>query len=285
MENSYVDNFLKEIRHLTLSAGKLRAGGPAGSRRSKERGISLDFHGHREYLPGDDIRRVDWKAYARTGNFYVREFTAERQMHVSIILDNSASMDFGSPNKWRLAQTAALGLGYIALQQGDILSLRAINHRAQTLLDRGRGKDSFPKLLRQIRDLKPAGGTALDALVQPASKGFGMTVLISDLFGAGLPEALDYLCSGGREVAVLHLLSPQETEPGYGEELKLVDKETGETRLVYLDQATRELYREKARQFTANCRNICHRRNVRYVLGGTDTAPVTLVAAAAGLRQ
>lgn len=283
MNNLSIDQFLKEIDHLVLFSRKRLIKGAAGNRRGKGRGISLDFYGHRGYLPGDDIRRVDWKAYSRTGNIYVREYTEERQLQVNIILDSSVSMDFGNPNKWTAARKAALGLSYITLKQGDKLSFCALNDQIRIIQKQAGGKESFYQLLREVRELKPAGQTVLKGIIDSKQSGPGMTFLISDLFGDGLPEALDHLCFGGQDVVVLHLLSPQETNPDYEGEFKFIDLETGEARPVYLDQRTRAIYRVKVNEFIQNCRTICHRRDVRYVFGSTGKSAVSLVAAAAGI--
>ncbi|SFG57094.1 Protein of unknown function DUF58 [Desulfotomaculum arcticum] len=284
-DNLALGHFLKEIEQLIVFTRKRLVKGDAGSRRGKGRGISLDFHGHRGYLPGDDIRRVDWKAYSRTGNLYVREYTEERQLQVNIFLDSSASMDFGSPNKWVLARQVALGLSYITLKQGDKLSFYVLNDPIRVIRKQAGGKESFYHLLRQVRELKPAGPTAFSGITGSKLPGSGMTFVISDLFGEGLPEALDHLCSGGQEVAVLHLLSPQETDPGYEGEWKFIDLETGEARPVRLDQRTRAIYRVKVNEYLQNCAAICRRRGVRYVFGSTGQAPVALVAAATGIRR
>lgn len=278
-----MQHFLQEIENIVLSARKRLIKGPVGNKKSRGYGASHDFHGHRLYMPGDDIRKIDWKSYARTEDFYIREYTAERQMQVNIILDKSASMDFGEPNKWHMAQMVALGLSYLTLKQMDILSVFTLGDRLEVIREQMKGKKFFPELVPMIEKTVPDGCINIKSIMEWDRLGSGITFIISDFFVQDLAHVLDYLCSRGQEVVILQLLSPQELDPNYEKELKLVDIETGETRFIYLDKKTKELYQEKIRFFLEECKNLCECRDIKYVFCTTDTSPAAVVARGAGV--
>ncbi len=143
--------------------GKRAAKGGSGMHLGGGRGVSLDFYGHSAYTPGEDIRKINWKAYARTRNLYVKDFTEERQIKLGVLLDRSASMDFGSPGKWEFAVKLALGLGYLALRQGDRLSFLTVSGGFEVLKENASGLGHFYDLLKVVLRLRPAGATVQDA--------------------------------------------------------------------------------------------------------------------------
>ncbi|MCT4564909.1 MAG: DUF58 domain-containing protein [Maledivibacter sp.] len=275
-----MEKFLREIEHIIIGSRKRLIKGPRGNRKGKGLGLSHDFYGHRIYSPGDDIRRIDWKAYPRTGSFYIREFTEERQMRVNVILDCSASMDFGKPNKFELSKLLSVGLGYITLNQRDILNIYTMDNEVKLLRENLKSKDSFYGLIDLMASIVPRGRTSFDSLTHIKGLSGGMTFIISDLFDKDFLNVLDYLSSKEQDIVVIHLMSPQEIEPDFTGELKLIDKETGEYRRVLLKEGIKEIYRQKTKAFIENCKKACDSRDIKYVFSTSDMQPIDIIAKA-----
>lgn len=251
------------------------AKGGSGIHPGAGRGISMDFHGHSPYTPGEDIRRIDWKAYARTENLYVKDFTEERQAHIRVLLDSSASMDFGRPGKWGYALKLALGLAYLALRQGDRLTFAAAGQRLELYKDNVAGVEHFFDLMKIAPRLQPGGATVQQSFAAPG--GPGIAFILSDFFSLDVPALIDRFCTPEQQLAAIHLLSPEELEPPAGEELKLVDAETGRIRRIHFTAGARRGYREKVSHFLAETRERFVRRGAVYVFASTAGDPVRVL--------
>jgi len=253
--------------------GKRAAKGGSGMHLGSGRGVSLDFYGHSAYTPGEDVRNIDWKAYARTRNLYVKDFTEERQINVGVLLDRSASMDFGSPGKWEFAVKLALGLAYLALRQGDRLSFLTVSDGFEVLKENASGLEHFYDLLKAVLRLRPAGATVQDAFTGALGRVSGIPFILSDLFNAGTEIILDCLCLRGQQAVLAHILAPDEFAPPGGGELKLLDAETGRVKRIHLNAVARRLYAAKVKEFLLSTRAMCKRRGGAYVSACTDEAP------------
>lgn len=249
--------------------------GGSGIHPGTGRGISMDFHGHSPYTTGEDIRRIDWKAYARTENLYVKDFSEERQAHIRVLLDSSASMDFGRPGKWEYALKLSLGLAYLALKQGDRLTFGAAGRRLELYKDNVTGVEHFFDLMKIAPRLQPGGATLQRSFAGPG--GPGITFILSDFFGLDVSDLLDRFCTADQQLAAIHLLSPEEQEPPAGEELKLVDAETGRIRRIHFTVGARRGYAEKVSRFLAETRERFIRRGAVYVLASTAGDPVRIL--------
>ncbi|MCL6610361.1 MAG: DUF58 domain-containing protein [Peptococcaceae bacterium] len=253
------------------------AKGGGGVHLGAGRGASLDFYGHSPYTPGEDIRKIDWKAYARTENLYVKDFSEERQVLVRVLLDSSASMDFGSPGKWAFALKLSLGLACLALRQGDRLSFYTAGRSLEVLKESVAGTGHFYDLMKAAPLLRPGGATAQQAFTGAAPRGPGITFILSDFFGLDAAVVLDHFCLPDQQVAAIQVISPQELDPPAGEELKLVDAETGRIKRIHFTAAARRRYAEKAGLFLAATRERCVRRGASYILAITATDPVCVL--------
>jgi uncharacterized protein (DUF58 family) len=284
---------LPKLEQLSLVATRVRVGQTAGDRRSTKRGTSVEFADYRNYVRGDDLRRVDWNIYARLERPFVKLFEEEEDLAVHILLDGSGSMDWGGgageqgnegaeENKWIYAQRVAAALGYVALCSGDRLTVASlqspISGSGKTgdwrfRLSRGRGH--VLRLFAWLEGLEAEGTTDLNA----ALRGYaisggraGLVILISDLFSpAGYLEGVTALAARGHEVAVIHVLSPDEIEPPLGGDLRLLDLETGAPQEVSIDGGMRALYRRRLEEWQDGIRADCRSRDVHYVPVETAT--------------
>jgi uncharacterized protein (DUF58 family) len=286
---------LSRLDRLSLVARHVRAGRTTGERRSTKRGASIEFADYRDYARGDDLRHVDWNIYARLERPFVKLFEEEQDLAVHLLLDGSGSMDWGDrgnetegaypkpgeggeSNKWLYARRLAACLGYVALGSGDLLTVVSLhsglsNSKSQFGPVRGRG--NVLRLFEWLKVLETSGTTNLnESLRSYAKQGMrsGVVVLFSDLFSpAGYVEGMTALAARGHEVALVHLLAPEEVNPPLSGDLRLIDVESGDARDVTIDRAMRALYERRLAAWREDIRAACRARNVHYIPIETDT--------------
>ncbi|HVN52852.1 MAG TPA: DUF58 domain-containing protein [Anaerolineaceae bacterium] len=280
---------LRKITRLTLVSRQVRAGLMKGERRSVRRGSSLEFADYRNYTPGDDLRRLDWNVYARLDRPFLKLFEEEEDLAVHVLLDGSRSMDWGEgeQNKFGYGLKLAGAIGAMALAGGDRLSVTILRignndagRNAPGALDLkygpARGEANTLAALRFLEGAHPAGRTDLvRSLKDYLSSGQrpGLLFLISDFFSTGgIQDQLNGLVGRGYEVALIHLLAPEEIEPPLAGDLRLVDVETEEGQEVSVDGAMRALYRQRLEAWRQEIRAACQQKGVRY-LGLSTSQP------------
>ena len=278
-------SLLAQLDRLSLVARRVRVGQTAGERRSTKRGTSVEFADYRDYVQGDDLRRVDWNIYARLERPFVKLFEEEEDLAVHVLLDGSESMDWGSDgageggeaeNKWLYTRRLAAALGYLALVSGDRLAAANLRSLVSNLrFGPVRGRGQALRLFDWLEGQGVQGTTDLNTVLRSyaVSGGrAGLVILISDLFSpAGYSEGLTALATRGHEVAILHVLSPDEVEPPLGGDLRLLDVETGEPQEVTIDGGMRALYRRRLEEWREEIRATCRARDAHYVPVVTDT--------------
>lgn len=233
----------------------------------------MEFADFRSYVPGDDLRYLDWNAYARLQRLFLKLFMEEEDLHVYLLLDTSRSMSFGEPDKFAWARQACAALAYVALCSGDRVQLfgHAQSRGETSRMFRGRGQAS--DLFTWLSGLSPDGGTALAQAVrglQAMARSPGITFLVSDLLTPDWEESLSRLAAGRGDCCVLHLLSPEEFEPTAQGDLKLVDSETEQTREITMGPTVLRQYREERDAFLHAVRAACHRYGFSYLFARTS---------------
>jgi uncharacterized protein (DUF58 family) len=219
---------------LPLFARRPMIGSVSGMHASPHRGASVEFAEYRRYVPGDDLRRLDWRAYGRTDRYYVKEFEADTNLRMCLVLDTSGSMGFGSTEltKIEYARRLAGSLAYLAVQQGDAVGLTCIAEEIVRTIPPRR----TPSHLRGINDVlenaSAAGDTQLVSRLHEyaeTTRQRALVVILSDLFvdTAQLREAFDHLRFRKHDVAVFHLLDPQELGFEFRRPTRFVDMEGG----------------------------------------------------------
>ncbi|NBD36906.1 MAG: DUF58 domain-containing protein [Chloroflexi bacterium] len=275
-----LENDLSLCSRLRFVTHRRRRGGTWGERRSTRRGAGIEFADYRDYTPGDDPRRVDWNLYARLDRPYVRLFEEEEDLAVTVVLDGSGSMGWEaemetSAARWSMAQRLSAALGAIALLNGDVL--RGVLLRGDTIAaawPRARGRAAVPRWTNWIAELTPGGssslGAALKALAQRPFRP-GLLLLLTDGYDpAGLRAGITALAGRGHEVALLHLLTPEEIEPELHGDLRLVDVETEDKREITVDGARLAAYRRHFEAWQADLRKLAGQHRGRYALLRTD---------------
>ncbi len=257
------DKTLARLDALALRLKNRTRGAAGGARRSSALGSSAEFSDFREYVPGDDVRRVDWNAYARFERLFLKLFMEEQEAEITLLVDASRSMKA----KWETCLVCAEMLGYLALTGGDRLRVVLLRGRAASDGGRFAGKKDFLHMERFLEAGEPSGETDLDGAVPALSLGtHGLTILISDLFSdSGYERALSSLLFRKQEVIVLHVLAEEEVEPRFEGAVRLTDSENAR----YLDlMAGGEVLREYQKAldaFRKALRGFCHKRGVELI--------------------
>src|SRR5438309_6752313 len=207
-------NFLARLEQLELVSRKIFLGRMKGERRSKRKGQSVEFADYRNYVVGDDLRFLDWNLFARLDRLFIRLFMEEEDLHFYILLDNSLSMDFGTPSKLHYAKQLAAALGFIGLVNMDRVVVEAFNDRLMQSMPAARGRRSVWRLLDFLHKVEPAGPSDLRQALRPLSlksSGQGILVLLSDMMDkGGFADALRYLVARQFDSYVIQILSQEE---------------------------------------------------------------------------
>src|SRR5919204_71414 len=202
--------FLTRLEQLELVSRKIFLGRLKGERRSKKKGQSVEFADYRNYVIGDDLRFLDWNLYARLDRLFLRLFMEEEDLHVYILLDNSLSMDFGTPTKLHYAKQVAAALGFIGLVNLDRVVIEAFNDRLTQTMPAARGRRSLWRLMDFLQKIEPAGPSDLRQALRTFSltcSGKGIVVLLTDLMDkGGYEDALRYLIARQLDIYVIHIL-------------------------------------------------------------------------------
>jgi len=242
--------FLRKLDRLSLAIGRDLVSGLMGEHLAVRRTSGIEFADYRQYSAGDDLRRVDWNAYARLGTLHVRQAQAEHDTLLYLLVDGSPSMDFGEPSKFLAARRLAAALGYVALAHLDsvVLSTPGADdasaiRNTQHVLHTIRGRAEAPNLFRYLQDLNVGQPAPFDEMLVGWSTGQGagntgrIAVIISDLLLDEYRAGVRQLAASGFQVTLLHLLSPEELQPPDDGELELWDSETGQRMDVHLGDA------------------------------------------------
>ena len=259
------DRFLSRLDTLSLAMRGRAQGGAGGTRRSRQTGTSAEFSDYREYIPGDDIRRLDWNAYARFDRLFLKLFMEEQESQVTVMLDASASMEA----KWASARSAGEAVGYLALTGGDRLCVQALKNGRALRSPQFAGRAAFPRLTGFLDTCAPDGNeeTLTEAVKHTEGLKKGLCFLITDGYTEDvLKEALDYLRYLKQETAVIQVLSGEELRPGMDGAVRLTDSESGEKIDLLADRSALEAYREALNDFLKQVQENCSSREAPYML-------------------
>jgi uncharacterized protein (DUF58 family) len=271
---------LRKLDRLIIVANKIRSGAIKGERRSSRRGTSIEFADYRNYVRGDDLRRVDWNIYARLERPFIKLLEDEEDLAVHLLLDASASMDWprsGDRNleKFLYARRVLAGLAYIALGGGDQVTVTVLREGGIQRWGPLRGRGHILGLLAWLEKVATRGSIDLNQALRDyamRTARAGVCVVLSDFMSPeGYEDGLRALQGRGHEVTAIHILSPDEVSPEIAGDLKLVDVETGMSQDVTIDAAMLELYLRRLQAWQAEIGAYCTRRGIHYIPIDTRT--------------
>ena len=281
------DATLRALERLSLWAESVRVGVMKGNRRSRRRGTSIEFADYRDYTQGDDLRRLDWNVFARLERPFIKLTEEEEDLAVHLLVDTSASMDWPAgdaapdENKLRYSLRLAGALGTIALTSGDLVQATLFDGSGQSAWGPFRGRQNGWPLLQYLeaghearRRAADGRGTVLGPLLRDYAQRArrpGLLFLLSDLLTTSdFRPGLTALLARGYEIALLHVLSPDEAAPALAGDLRLIDVETGEAAEVSLDPFALEEYAARLAAWQDDLRRFCAPRGIHYATVTTD---------------
>lgn len=232
-ERLFNEDFFKKLNKINMHINFKLSSGTQGGRKSKAKGVSVEFSDYREYAPGDDFRRIDWNAYGRFDKFFVKVFMEEREGIFNFFIDKSKSMDYGAVNKKDTALKTVAALSYIALNNLDRVNISTMDNGNVESIKSAAGNKAFQRILRELENLEFKGSTDLAKSIKkrPLSPR-GVSVVVSDFFNnQGLKEledALKYLAFKKQDIILVQILSEEELNPEFNNEITFIDSETNE---------------------------------------------------------
>lgn len=265
---------MAQLERLELVTRKVFRGRLKGERRSQRKGESVEFADYRNYVPGDDLRRLDWNLYARLDKLILKLFMEEEDLHFYTLIDASPSMGFGDPTKLDYAKQLAAALGFVGLIKGDRVCVETLG---QSVRQRGpvlRGRRSVPRLLESLDEMTPDEDVSLAEGVKRfclRNRGKGVVVLITDLMEKeGYEQALRYLVAQRVDVYVIQVLSQEELDPDVTGDLRLVDCEDQDMAEITVSAPLLNRYKQTLAAFTSGAQQFCSKRGMSYLLANNQ---------------
>lgn len=292
---------IAKLSNIELKAKFVVQGFMAGLHKSPYHGFSVEFTEHRQYTPGDDLRYLDWKVFARTGRYYIKQFEEETNLKAYIILDVSRSMSYVSDNaekkeikffpfkkknlhikprnnsisKIEYSSYMAASLAYLMMIQRDAVSLITYDTKVKTFLPPRSTQSNLKQILKELSNIEPSGetGTAesLNSIAEKIKRR-GLVILISDLLDDQdkVINALKHFRYNKNEVILFQVLDPVEKSFLEGNSVVLVDMETGEEMFSQPD-SMQKYYKDAMEKFIERYKTECVKNNIDYELITTDT--------------
>lgn len=272
---------LRRLEQLQLLAARRARSSVKGERRSKARGLSVEFADHRNYALGDDLRYLDWNLYGRLDRLFIKLYEEERELPLRVFLDASESMTFGQPSKFHFALQVAAAVGYVALcgfdrvtvdtfpepAAGDAQSA-ARNVAARRALRSVRGKRSALEFFTRLGELSAGGAADFNGALKKGAmeaRRAGAAVVLSDFLDpAGYEAGLGALVGRGFQVHAVQILAPEELDPTAFGDLRLIDAETGVEREVTFGRYRLAAYQKAVAAYVQRLQEYCKSRGVRF---------------------
>ncbi|MFA6232827.1 MAG: DUF58 domain-containing protein [Bacteroidota bacterium] len=249
-----------------------------GLHKSPYHGFSVEFAEHRQYMPGDEIRRIDWKVLGRTDRYYIKQFEEETNLKSYLVLDTSRSMDFksgGSITKLQYASYLAAALAYLMMRQQDAVGLLTYDETLQKFMPPHSTKVYMQTILQELEHLEAANSTGTSRALNMAAERLhrrGLVMIFSDLFDNpdDVISALKHFRYNKHEVILFHILDPRERSFDFGRDAIFRDMENNEEMMTQPHQIQRA-YQEAMRDFIARYKKECREQRIDYVLLDTST--------------
>jgi uncharacterized protein (DUF58 family) len=278
-EKSYFDPLvLARLSNLYLKARWVVEGIMSGIHRSRSKGFSVEFEEHREYSPGDEIRRIDWKALGKFDRYFIKETEDETNLRAYLLLDTSASMDYASNGitKFEYGSILTASLAYLILKQQDAAGLVTFSNRIESFIPPKAKRGYLIEILHALEGRKPSGETDVGAILQeiaPKMRRRGLVILVSDLLDEpeNILKGLRLFRFKGNDVIVVHLLDAAELDLPFDGNILFEDIEETNLKVTANPQAIRKVYRKFVAEFTDHLRKKCHENSIDYQLISTST--------------
>jgi uncharacterized protein (DUF58 family) len=277
-KNYFDPKVLAGISNLALRARWVVEGLMSGVHKSRAKGFSVEFEEHREYSPGDEIRRIDWKALGKFDRYFIKEYEDETNLRAYLLLDASASMNYASDGvtKFDYACTLTASLAYLILKQQDAAGVVTFSDRIETFIPPRAKRDYLTQILHALENRGPGGETNVGKILDDIAgqvKRRGLIVLVSDLFDepAAILKGLRQFRFKGNDVIVFHLMDPAELSLPFDGNILFEDSEAANLQVITDPRAIRTTYRQVVNEYIADVRKQCHDNAIDYQLISTAT--------------
>jgi len=282
-KRKYLDpSVLQRISSLELAAREVVEGLRVGQHKSRLQGLSTEFAQHRQYVPGDPARLIDWRIYGKTERYYVKLYEAETNFTANLLLDASRSMHYGSGSvsKLEYAKYMAASLAYLIVEQGDSVGLGVFDDELRDYVEPKGSRTIVRDIADQLENVHPEPRTNIAALLSEFAqriKRRGFVMLFSDLFDnvEDFIKGLNHLRFKGHNVVVFHLLDPFELEFPFGGNCKFVGLELDGV-ISTQPKRIRAAYMDEVKKFLRQIKTACEGNQIDYVLVDTSR-PIEVV--------
>lgn len=268
-------NVVARIANLELRARHVVEGLMSGVHRSRARGFSVEFEEHRPYTPGDEFRHIDWKAYGKFDRYLIKQYEDETNLRSHLVVDASASMDYGDGlmTKWDYAATLAASLGHLLLRQSDAVGLTISRETDDPFIPTKALRRHLKALLSALDAERPRGGTGIARSLARLAEGLrrkGMVAIFSDLLEDPdeISRALRLIRLKGNDVIVFHILDAAELNFPFEGLARVEDVETDRNMTVECE-VVRDPYLDLLKQFLETTQERCRMEGIHYVLLST----------------
>jgi len=269
---------VSRLSNMELRARLVVEGFITGLHRSPYHGFSVEFAEHRPYMPGDEIRHIDWKIYGKTDRYYIKQYEEETNLKAYLILDTSASMAFasqGSLSKLEYSAYLAAALAYMMIKQQDAVGLTLFDESITSYLPPHATKAYLRQILVSLQSMRASGKTGAGAALHQVAERIrrrGLVVIISDLLDdpGEVLTALKHFRHKKNEVIVMQVLDPLERTFRFGGDAQFEDMETAE-RLTTQPWQVERAYRRQMTEFLERYKRQCRENYIDYVLLDTHT--------------
>lgn len=278
------------IRRLELTARRVVEGFLSGMHRSPYFGQSIEFLQHRQYTPGDEIRHIDWKVYARQDRLHVKQYEEETNLRLHLLVDRSASMSYGDgeSNKFDYSASIAASLAYLALRQKDATGVFTFDTQIHGSVPARSNQQQLTRILSMLDSVGADGRTDLSRVAREVAQAIprrGLVVVISDLLGVdSLMEGLQVLRQRGHDVALFHVLHDDEVDFSFDGATRFEGLESDQF-LNCNPRALRDGYLEALNEFLDQTRQACGRLMIEYMMVRTSDPLDAVLAKFLAARQ
>ncbi|MGK3991757.1 DUF58 domain-containing protein [Sorangium sp. So ce1024] len=267
-EDLFDDEFQRKLDYLAMVSRRVFSGAMRAERRTKKTGSGVEFADHRDYVPGDDFRYLDWAAYQRFDRLLIRLYEEEEDLSIYFILDTSASMAFGDGAKLRHAKRLCAALAYVGLANLDRIAIVTATDEISGRMQPTRGKARIFRIFRFLAQARADGATDLGEAMKTfvaQHKRRGLAVILSDLYDpVGFERGINVLRYNRFEPFVLHIADAREARPALRGDVRVYDCETGEEREVTVTAKVLDRYAAAYEQYLDEIRRFCTSRQVSY---------------------
>ncbi|WP_414837528.1 DUF58 domain-containing protein [Candidatus Nanosalina sp. VS9-1] len=265
-------DYLEELERFQLALKRNASSIQSGEHKSPQTGQGMVFKDHKEYIPGDDIRKIDWKAYARTKDFFVKRFEEERRLNIHILLDRSSSMDYGNVNKYEFSAKLGLGVAKMSMNTNDKFNY-SIFSETLTNISSGRRTNNISELVEVLNNTRKTPESRIEDCITEYSdriQNESAVIIFSDFLAD--PEKVEAGIESLKHTKpiIVNVLDSSELDPDFEGDKILKDPESSSKLRTFLSRKTRQDYRSKMEEHVQELEEISRRNGAEFIQASTE---------------